>query len=626
MSSNLKDGADSNLMKSDLTRMAQHYVSSYMPSKSSLKKHAILKKLKTRSELVITKPDKGNGVVIMNRTDYHLRMLEMIGDGTKFQKRDRFIGNARTDITIFRERQLQNYLLGLKNAKLIDDNVYERIYPRGSLPARIYGQPKMHKLDNNLSQQVPPFRIIVSSIGSYNYDIAKYLTEILSPHIPTEHSASDTFTFIEDLKNVSLQNKFLVSYDVVSLFTNVPLSETIDLAVNLIKSNDPSVKMSHAQLRKLFLFATSQTHFVYNDQYYDQVDGVAMGSPLGPVLANLFMGIHEAEWLDSYTGVGPSFYKRYVDDIFCVFDSEDQAKSFLEFLNSRHENIKFTSEYELDGILAFLDVHISRDTNGLLVTTTYRKPTNTGLLTNFDSFTSFSYKIGLIKTLTDRAYKINSDAAKLKEDLKYIVGVLQRNMFPMILIKKVMKSCLDKLESGNPPPDPPINSDGEVIVPRYFKLPYVGPYSSSVKLRLRQLLDTYCKDIDVCLIFTSFKIGQYFSNKDRIPAELKSRVVYKFVCGGCEASYIGQTIRHLSTRTHEHLCTDHDSAIYKHLHVDSRQGRVCKRSSNENSFSILDHAKTKYQLRLKEGLYIKKQQPILNKSSKKVPYAPHIYL
>ena len=73
MSSNLKDSADSNLMKSDLTRMAQHYVSSYMPTKSALKKHAILKKLKARSELVITKPDKGNGVVIMNRSDYQCR-------------------------------------------------------------------------------------------------------------------------------------------------------------------------------------------------------------------------------------------------------------------------------------------------------------------------------------------------------------------------------------------------------------------------------------------------------------------------------------------------------------------------------------------------------------------------
>ena len=155
----------------------------------------------------------------------------------------------------------------------------------------------------------------------------------------------------------------------------------------------------------LFLFATSHTHFVYNDQYYDQVDGVAMGSPLGPVLANLFMAVHEHDWLTSYSGIGPSFYKRYVDDIFCVFDSEDQANLFLDYLNTKHRNIKVTSENEWDRVMAFLDVLISRDPEGKPVTTTYRKPTNTGLLTNFSSFTSFSYKIGLIKTLTNRAHK-----------------------------------------------------------------------------------------------------------------------------------------------------------------------------------------------------------------------------
>ena len=77
--------------------------------------------------------------------------------------------------------------------------------------------------------------------------------------------------------------------------------------------------------------------------------------------------------------------------------------------------------------MAFLDVLISRDLNGNPVTTTYRKPTNTGLLTNYSSFTSYSYKIGLIKTLTDRAHKINSDAMKLVNDLKFISKVLQKS-------------------------------------------------------------------------------------------------------------------------------------------------------------------------------------------------------
>ena len=113
---------------------------------------------------------------------------------------------------------------------------------------------------------------------------------------------------------------------------------------------------------------------MYNGQYYDQVDGVAMDSTLGPVLANLFMGVHEADWLRSYPGQCPTFYRRYVDDILCVFDSADQATSFLDYLNTRHPNIKFTSETETGGVMAFLDVLISRDLNGNPVTTKYRKP------------------------------------------------------------------------------------------------------------------------------------------------------------------------------------------------------------------------------------------------------------
>ena len=199
-----------------------------------------------------------------------------------------------------------------------------------------------------------------------------------------------------------------------------------------------------------------------------------MGSPLGPVLANLFMGVHEAEWLRCYPEEGPLFYRRYVDDILCVFNTAGQAQKFLDYLNTKHPNIKFTSEGEKDGVMAFLDVFISRDLEGNPMTTTYRKPTNTGLLTNFSSFTSFSYKLGLIKTLTDRAHKINSDATKLANDLKFIGKVLQRNLFPMTLVSKVMGEY--PYEKINDPSE----SEEEGTDLRYFKLPYIGHYSTLV--------------------------------------------------------------------------------------------------------------------------------------------------
>ena len=86
-----------------------------------------------------------------------------------------------------------------------------------------------------------------------------------------------------------MTDKFLISFDVTSLFTNIPLSEAIDIAINLIFENSPDIKFTKRDIRKLFRIATSETHFTFNGSIFDQIDGAAMGSPLAPVLANLFM-------------------------------------------------------------------------------------------------------------------------------------------------------------------------------------------------------------------------------------------------------------------------------------------------------------------------------------------------
>ena len=94
--------------------------------------------------------------------------------------------------------------------------------------------------------------------------------------------------------------------------------------------------------------ATAQTHFLFNGSFYDQIDGVAMGSPLAPVLANLFMGHHEKSWLENFDASEILFYRRYVDDTFCLFHSENDALLFFHYINSRHPNIRFTMEKEAD--------------------------------------------------------------------------------------------------------------------------------------------------------------------------------------------------------------------------------------------------------------------------------------
>ena len=149
----------------------------------------------------------------------------------------------------------------------------------------------------------------------------------------------DSFSFCKDVQEVTSSNKFIISYDVYGLFTSIPLKKTIDIAVNLIFDKYPDLKITRQELKKLFEFATSGTHFLFDGSYYDQIDGVAMGSPLGLVLANLFMGFHEKRWLDQFQFCDVLLYHRYVDNIISLFNSEQDADEFLKFFNAQHPNI-----------------------------------------------------------------------------------------------------------------------------------------------------------------------------------------------------------------------------------------------------------------------------------------------
>ena len=197
-----------------------------------------------------------------------------------------------------------------------------------------------------------------------------------------------------------------------------------------------------------------------------------MGSPLAPALANLFMGHNENLWLKDPKASKVILYKRYVDDIFCLFSYENEYQEFFDFINSQHPNIRFTFEKEHEGTLPFLDVFIRSMSNNF-DTTTYYKKTYTGLLTSFSSFTPLRYKIGLIRTLIDRAYKINSTVHHFQNNLDRIKKFLQKNGFPSFLINKHAKRYLDSKDS-------PTTVDRKPE-PRYYKLPYISSYSNILK-------------------------------------------------------------------------------------------------------------------------------------------------
>ena len=134
-----------------------------------------------------------------------------------------------------------------------------------------------------------------------------------------------------------------------------------------------------------------------------------MGSPLGPNMANFFLSFYEINWLELCPKeFKPVFYRRYVDDIFVLFELAEHLSKFCNYFNTCHPSMSFSFEQEKNGKLSFLDIKVSRE-KGKFVTTVYRKPTFSGVYSHFESFLSTIYKFGMVYTLAYRCLKICSD-------------------------------------------------------------------------------------------------------------------------------------------------------------------------------------------------------------------------
>ena len=232
--------------------------------------------------------------------------------------------------------------------------------------------------------------------------------ELLQPFSHNSFTVKDSFAFAKEVTTCS-SFPFMASFDVTSLFTCVPLEEVINICLDKLFANTNTVNnLNRTQLYKMLSFTLKQNHFLFDGKVYNQVDGVAMGSPLGPVMANIFMCELERKALEQYNGTLPSLYRRYVDDTFLVFNTRSDMLSFFKWMNKQHPSITFTKEEEQDNKLSFLDVLLTRTTDGSIVTSIYRKPTFSGLYMKWDSFVPKSYKKGLVNCLVFRAWKLCS--------------------------------------------------------------------------------------------------------------------------------------------------------------------------------------------------------------------------
>ena len=220
----------------------------------------------------------------------------------------------------------------------------------------MFGSAKVHKI---VTDGLPSFRPILSAIGTPTYKLAKFLVPVLEPLTTNAYTIKDSFTFAEELQ--SFDSKLVMAtFDIESFFTNIPLQETIDLCVeNLFQDRTRVDNLSKDSFRELLTRIKSESLILFDQQFYKQHDGVAMGSPLGPTLSNVFLCYHEKNWLQNCPSeFKPVIYRRYVDDKFLFFCSKHHIEKFRNYLNRQHKKIKKNLKKTPYGFLTLKQVGI----------------------------------------------------------------------------------------------------------------------------------------------------------------------------------------------------------------------------------------------------------------------------
>ena len=275
--------------------------------------------------------------------------------------------------------------------------------------------------------------------------------------------------------------------------------------------------------------------------------------------------------------------------------------------------MSFSMETEKENKLSFLDVEIIRE-QGKFTTTIYRKPTFSGVCSNFKSFLPSVYKFGMVYTLVYRCFCICSNWAQFHTELTFLKGIFQKSGYPGNFIDKCFKFFLNNIHLVKENV-PTVEKKRLLLV-----LPYLEIIPLQTRTKLQQALKGVlnCRELEI-----SFKCQTRLSNsfryKDATPKDLISGVVYKFQCGLC-----------IDVRSGEHL----DIRSGEHIGVSPFTGKKVKPSDNSaicdhllhcnflpffDNFSIFAHENKRYLLEIKESLLIMRDKPSLNRNINSAP-------
>nr|VZI16106.1 unnamed protein product [Spirometra erinaceieuropaei] len=349
----------------------------------------------------------------------------------------------------------------------------------------------------------------------------------------------DSFEFVEAIKDINVDGRRMLSLDVASLLTNMPVADAINYLYDVIRDTNYPLGMPLETLKEPLTRCTQNAQFLCNGQLYRQIDSVAMGSPLGPFLANVFMGKVEMTSLQN-TINDLSFYGRYVDDIFCLADITTDIDDLVQKFNSAHPSPKLTAKSEADNEIAFPDVLLHRQEDGSIQHKVFRKKIWTGQYINFHSFVPLNIKRNLVQGLAARVRRICSPEA-IEAELQQLQNTLRENGYPDRFILRNIGERIAK-------PTVPTAEKKDVFIGLHF----TGDAASElVRRRLTTAVTRAFPTANLRVCFTNSPLLR-LGGKDKLPLEATSMCIYSFTCS-CGAGYIGRTTIRLVEKVREHM-------------------------------------------------------------------------
>lgn len=517
--------------------------------------------LKSNDQLLIVKSDKGNVTVAINKSDYHNKVLTLLNDELVYKKLNR-------DPTSNIIRQNNDLVKKLQRGRYIDDITAKKLKTYKGISPRLYGVVKIHKEDC-------PVRPIVSTVNSPTSELVKFITKILTVSFQeyNQFSIKNSAIFAAKVNDLQLPDGYvLVSLDVVSLFTNIPLQLTIDVITEEWQLIQDNTDIPLEEFIHILEFIFNSNYLLYLGQHYSQTFGCPMGSNISPVLANIIM-TKVLKHSISRLHFQPPFLFQYVDDLILSIP-EGSSQSTLEIFNSYNQHIQFTIEEEKNMAVPFLDTLVIRTENNRVQLDWYQKPTSSGKYINFQSYHNSKMKYNVILGMKKRIYDITHpsrrDAAirrlfNIMLDNGYPEKILNRLIYqaprqptPLIIQSDRQSRVIQPevaLTTPQHPCQPP--SDTQAALPltheadqdavharRYAVLPYIEGLT-------HKLVTLFSKN-DVHLKIAQYNLltnkSLFTTNKDPVPTLHRHDVVYQITCHGCNLSYIGQTSQTIKQR------------------------------------------------------------------------------